>query len=173
MKVLKKIFKFLGIALLSFVLLIVVFLFGIKIWNHIAMNSEKEMLADHPGTTVEVDGQNMNIYVEGEGTHTLVFMAGWKCPSPMYSFKPLYSQLSDDYRCVVIEKFGAFFGMNRFLMSVSEFEGYTDEEMWVESHHNIVNASSNGQYVQLECGHNVYEYEADRIAGDIKSFLGE
>ena len=315
MKVLKKTFKILGIALLSFVALIVVFLFGTKIWNHIAMNSEKEMLADHPGISVEVDGSNMNIYVEGEGDHTLVFMAGWKCPSPMYSFKPLYSQLSSDYRCVVIEKFGygfsdgfdgmrdfdtilrqdrealkkagiegpyvlcahslsgleaelwaqkypdeveaiigldmcvggcfdpvedtkdcatqnkidkfgAFFGMNRFLMSISEFEGYTEEEiklyiavgcknlgndtaqremegivavfdeinsmplpavptiqyvsgvnkdneMWVDSHHNIVNASSNGKYVQLECGHKVYEYEADRIAGDIKSFLGE
>ena len=315
MKVLKKIFKFLGIALLSIVALIVVFLFSIKIWNHIAMNSEKEMLADHPGISVEVDGCNMNIYVEGEGDHTLVFMAGWKCPSPMYSFKPLYSQLSGDYRCVVIEKFGygfsdgfdgmrdfdtilrqdrealkkagiegpyvlcshslsgleaelwaqkypdeveaiigldmcvggcfdpvedtkdcatqnkidkfgAFFGMNRFLMSISEFEGYTeeeiklyiavgcknlgndtaqremegivavfdeinsmplpdvptiqyvsgvnkDDEMWVDSHHNIVNASSNGKYVQLECGHNVYEYESVRIAEDIKSFLGE
>ena len=55
MKVLKKTFKILGIALLSFVALIVVFLFGIKIWNHIAMNSEKEMLADHPGISVEVD----------------------------------------------------------------------------------------------------------------------
>lgn len=313
--VLKKIFKFFGVALLSIVILTVVFLFGVKIWNHVAMKGEEELLADHPGISVEVDGQNMNLYVEGEGNHTLVLMSGWKAPSPMYAFKPLYSRLSDDYRCVVIEKFGygfsdeydgprdfdtilrqdrealqkagiegpyvlcahslsgleaelwtqmypdeieaiigldmcvggcfdpvedtkdcatqnalddvaAFFGINRFLMSISEFEGYTDEEikryiavgcknlgndtaqremegtvavfdeinsmpmptvptiqyvsgvnkddeMWVGSHQNIVNASTNGRYVQLECGHNVYDYEADRIAEDIKLFLGE
>ena len=314
-KVLKKIIKFFGIALLSIVILITIFLFGVKIWNHVAMKGEEEMLAQHPGTCVEVDGHNMNLYIEGEGDHTLVFMSGWKATSPMYAFKPLYSRLSDDYRCVVIEKFGygfsdeydgprdfdtilrqdrealqkagiegpyvlcahslsgleaelwaqmypdeveaiigldmcvggcfdpvedtkdcatqnalddvaAFFGINRFLMSISEFEGYTDEEikryiavgcknlgndtaqremegtvavfdeinsmpmptvptiqyvsgvnkddeMWVGSHQNIVNASTNGKYVQLECGHNVYDYEADRIAEDIKLFLGE
>ena len=314
-KVLKKIIKFFGIALLSIVILITIFLFGVKIWNHVAMKGEEEMLAQHPGSCVEVDGHNMNLYIEGEGDHTLVFMSGWKATSPMYAFKPLYSRLSDDYRCVVIEKFGygfsdeydgprdfdtilrqdrealqkagiegpyvlcahslsgleaelwaqmypdeveaiigldmcvggcfdpvedtkdcatqnaledvaAFFGINRFLMSISEFEGYTDEEikryiavgcknlgndtaqremegtvavfdeinsmpmptvptiqyvsgvnkddeMWVGSHQNIVNASTNGKYVQLECGHNVYDYEADRIAEDIKLFLGE
>ncbi|MBR3278354.1 MAG: alpha/beta hydrolase [Lachnospiraceae bacterium] len=312
-KVLKRIFKFIGVALLSFVVLIMLFLFGVKIWNHIAMKSEEELLANHPGTCVEVDGHNMNLYIEGEGEHTLVFMSGWKCTSPIYSFKPLYSKLSGNYRCVVIEKFGygfsdefdglrdfdtilrqdrealqkagiegpyvlcahslsgleaelwaqkypeeveaiigldmcvggcfdpvedtkdcatqnkidkfgAFFGMNRFLMSISEFEGYTDEEiksyiavgcknlgndtaqremegivavfdeincmplpnvptiqyvsgvnkndeMWVGSHQNIVNASTDGNYVQLECGHNVYEYESERIAKDMKEFI--
>lgn len=104
MKVLKKILKVLGIALLSFVALIVVFLFGIKIWNHIAMNSMP--LPDVP---------------------TIQYVSG----------------------------------VNK------------DDEMWVDSHDNIVNASSNGKYVQLECGHNVYEYESVRIAEDIKSFLGE
>lgn len=314
MKVLKKVFKFLGIVLLSFVLLIVAFLFGVKIWNHIAMKNSEELAASHPGVSVEVDGCNMNLYVEGSGEHTLVFMSGWKCPSPIYSFKPLYSKLSDDYRCVVIEKFGygfsdefdgprdfdtilrqdrealqkagiegpyvlcahslsgleaelwaqkypeeveavigldmcvagcfdpvedtkecvtqnkidkfgAFFGINRFLMSISEFEGFSedeiklyiyagcknlgndtaqremegtarvfdeinsrplpavptiqyvsgvnkDDELWVGSHRNFVNASTDGKYVQLECGHNVYEYEAERIAGDVKAFIG-
>ena len=311
----KKFLKVAGIVLLSIVMLTVLFLFGIKIWNHVAMSGEKELLQNHPGVSVEVDGHNMNIYTEGQGDHTLVFMSGWKVPSPIYEYKPLYSKLSDEYRCVVIEKFGygfadefdgtrdfdtlvrqdrealkkagiegpyvlcahsmsgfeaelwaqkypeeveaiigldmciggcfdpiedtkscekqnkidgvaAFFGANRFLMSISEFEGYTeeeiklyiavgcknlgndtaqremegivavfdeinsmplpdvptiqyvsgvnkDDEMWVDSHHNIVNASSNGKYVQLECGHNVYEYESVRIADDIKLFLGE
>lgn len=310
----KKFLKAVGIILLSIVALIVIFLFGVKIWNHIAMSSEKELLEDHPGVCVEVDGQNMNIYTEGEGSHTLVFMSGWKVPSPIYEYKPLYSKLSDDYRCVVIEKFGygfsdefdgprdfdtllqqdrealqkagiegpyvlcahslsgfeaelwaqkypeeveaiigldmclggcfdpvedtqssekqnnidkvgAFFGINRFLMSISEFDGLTDEEiklyiavgckklgnstasrecegienvfneiksaplpdvptiqyvsgvnkdkeLWVNSHREFVNASSDGRYVQLECGHYVHNYESDRIAQDIKDFIG-
>ncbi len=32
--------------------------------------------------------------------------------------------------------------------------------------------SANGKYVQLECGHYVYEYEAESIAEDVKEFLG-
>ena len=309
----KKAFKVMGIVLISFIILIVVFLFGIKIWNHVAMGSEKKLLLNHPGTCVQVDGRNMNIYVEGEGDHTLVFMSGWKVPCPIFEYRPLYSKLSDEYKCVVIEKFGygfsdeydgdrdfdtlvrqdrealkkagiegpyvlcahslsgfeaelwaqkypaeveaiigldmclagcfdpaedvknsekqnqldkiaAFFGANRFLMSISEFEGLSDEEiqlyiavgcknlgndtaareaegivavfdeinaappsnvptiqyvagvnkkkeLWVASHQSFVNASTNGKYVQLECGHYVHNYESERIAKDIKAFL--
>ncbi len=311
----KKFFKIIGIILLIILILFVAFLFGIKIWNHIAMAGEKELLKNHPGTEVEVDGHNMNIYIEGEGDHTLVFMSGWKVPCPIYEYKPLYSKLSDEYRCVVIEKFGygfsdeydgerdfdtlvrqdrealqkagiegpyvlcahslsgfeaelwaqeypeeveaiigldmclggcfdpaedvqssekqnkldkvgAFFGINRFLMSISEFEGLSegdiklyiavgcknlgnntaarecegivnvfdeinsvqlpnvptiqyvsgvnkDKELWVNSHQDIVNASVNGLFVQLDCGHYVHNYESERIAQDIKEFIGE
>ena len=310
----KKVFKFIGIALLSIVILIVLFLFGVKIWNHIAMSSETELLQNHPGECVEVDGHNMNIYTEGEGSHTLVFLSGWKVPSPIYEYRPLYSRLSDSYRCVVIEKFGygfsdnfdgardfdtllrqdrealqkagiegpyvlcphslsgfeaelwaqkypeeveavigldmclggcfdpaedtkssktqntidkigAFFGINRFLMSISEFEGLSkeeirqyialgcknlgndtaarecdgivdvfkeiesaplptvptiqyvsgvnkDNELWVNAHQEFVNASQNGRYVQLDCGHYVHNYESERIASDIKELIG-
>lgn len=309
----KKFLKVTGIVLLSLVMLIVVFLFGVKIWNHIAMNNEKELLQNHPGVSVEVDGRNMNIYTEGEGDHTIVFMSGWKVTSPIYEYKPLYSKLSSDFKCVVIEKFGygfsddfdgprdfdtlvrqdrealkkagiegpyvlcahslsgfeaelwaqkypeeveavigldmcvggcfdpvedtqssksqnkidkvaSFFGANRFLMSISEFEGLSDEDiklyiavsckshgnntvarecegivdvfdeisknplpsvptiqyisgtnkdkaLWVDSHKEIVNASVNGKYVQLECGHYVHNYESERIAKDIKELL--
>ena len=114
----KKFLKVAGIVLLSIVMLTVLFLFGIKIWNHVAMSGEKELLQNHPGVSVEVDGHNMNIYTEGQGDHTLVFMSGWKVPSPIYEYKPLYSKLSDEYRCVVIEKFGYGFA--------DEFDGSRD-----------------------------------------------
>lgn len=315
MSKMKKILKVIGVTILCVVILIVAFLFGMKIWNHIAMAGEKELLQTHPGISVEVDGRNMNIYVEGEGNHTLVFLSGWKVPSPIYEYKPLYTKLSDEYRCVVIEKFGygfsdnydgdrdfdtlvrqdrealeksgiegpyvlcahslsgleaelwavqypeeveaiigldmnlagcydpneaiksgqkqnkldkigAFFGINRFLMSVSRFEGLSDEEialyiavgsknlgndtaqreiegiskvfdeinnsslptvptiqyvsgvnkdneLWVKAHQKIVNSSQNGLFVQLECGHYVHNYESERIAEDIKEFIGK
>ena len=48
----------------------------------------------------------MSIYTEGEGDHTLVFMAGSATVSPILEYKPIYSLLSDDYKVVVIEKFG-------------------------------------------------------------------
>ena len=309
----KKVLRIFGIVLLGFVLLFVAFLFGIKIWNHVAMKGEKELLQNHPGTRVEVDGSSMNLYVEGEGAHTLVFLSGWKVPCPIFEYRPLYSKLSDEYRCVVIEKFGygfsdgfdgprdfdtlvrqdrealqkagmegpyvlcahslsgfeaelwaekypeeveaiigldmclagcfdpaedstssetqnkldrigAFFGINRFLMSISEFEGLSEEEirqyiavgcknlgnstaareyegiipvfeelsgmplpkaptiqyvsganrekeLWVTAHRKFVEASQNGKYVQLECGHYVHNFESDRIAREVKELL--
>lgn len=58
------------------------------------------------GKLVETDGNNMNVYVEGEGGHTLVILAGSGIASPVLEYKALYSRLSDKYRVVVIEKFG-------------------------------------------------------------------
>ena len=55
---------------------------------------------------VEVDGNNMSIYVEGTGDTTLVFMSGGGTCSPILDFKSLYSLLSNKYRIVVVEKFG-------------------------------------------------------------------
>ena len=58
------------------------------------------------GQLVEIDGKNMNIYIEGSGERVLVFMAGANTPAVIYDFKPLYNLLSDEYKVVVIEKFG-------------------------------------------------------------------
>ena len=104
--IIKKVLKVIGRVLLGILAVFVAFLIFVKIWNEIAMSREKELLTDHPGEFVEVDGRNMNIYLEGDGEHTIVFMSGWGTESPIYDFRPLYSKLSDEYTCVVIEKFG-------------------------------------------------------------------
>lgn len=46
-----------------------------------------------------------------------------------------------------------------------------DKALWADSHKEIVNASVNGKYVELECGHYVHNYESERIAKDIKELL--
>ena len=46
-----------------------------------------------------------------------------------------------------------------------------ENELWVSTHQDIVNASINGRFVQLDCGHSVHKYETERIAEDIKEFL--
>ena len=102
----RKLLKIIGRVLLGIVAFLVLFLIVVKIWDVIAISREKELLAEHPGEFVEVDGHNMNIYTLGNGDHTIVFMSGWGTESPIYDFRPLYSKLSDDYRCVIIEKFG-------------------------------------------------------------------
>lgn len=48
----------------------------------------------------------MSVYTEGDGDKTLVFMSGGGTCSPILDFKSLYSLLSNDYKIVVVEKFG-------------------------------------------------------------------
>ena len=55
---------------------------------------------------MNVAGNSMKIYTEGEGDVTLVFMSGCGTCSPVLDFKSLYSLLSDDYKIAVVEKFG-------------------------------------------------------------------
>ena len=258
----------------------------------------------------------MNIYVQGDGEHTIVFMSGWGTESPIYDFRPLYSKLSDDYKCVVIEKFGygfsdeidgerdfdtilrqdrealekmgiegpfilcphslsgleatlwaqkypeeveaivgldmssanyaglaeikegfaqktaitvnkivRFSGINRFLMSISEFDAtYTDEELrqykalvcrnqandtvcrendaigevceeinatalpntptlqfvstynsnyeyWKSTHQELVDASTYGKLIELDCDHYLHQFESERIAEEMRDFI--
>ena len=311
----KKVFKIIGRALLVILAVLAAFLVFVKIWNEIAMSREKEILKDNIGEFVEVDGHNMNIYVEGDGEHTIVFMSGWGTESPIYDFRPLYSKLSDDYMCVVIEKFGygfsdeiegkrdfdtilrqdrealekmgiegpfilcphslsgleaelwaqkypdeveaivgldmssanydglaaikesfaqksmininkivKFSGINRFFMTISEYEGYSDEEIkqytalvcknmandtvcrendaigsvceeinasalpstptlqfismqnsnyeyWKSTHQELVDASTYGKLIELDCGHYLHQFESERIAEEMNDFI--
>ena len=75
-------------------------------YNKAALVREAELLKRPLGQMVEVDGRKMCVYVQGEGDRTLVFLSGSGTVSPILDFKSLYSLLSDDYRIVVIEKFG-------------------------------------------------------------------
>ena len=87
--IVKKVLKIIGRLLLGILAIFLAFLIIVKIWNEIAMSQEKELLENHPGEFVEIDGRNMNIYVEGDGDHIIVFMSGWGTESPIYDFRPL------------------------------------------------------------------------------------
>ena len=93
------------------VLIIILFLF-ISLINHKIRSSNEKSLLTPLGEMVEVDGNKMSIYIEGEGEKTLVFMSGGGTCSPILDFRSLYTLLSDDYRIVVVEKFGYGFSDN-------------------------------------------------------------
>lgn len=93
-------------TLTCIVLIPVILLTVLCIYHQISLSKERSIITHMAGQFVQVDGQNMNVYTEGEGDKTLVFLAGFGTPSPILDFKPLYSRLSDKYRIVVIEKFG-------------------------------------------------------------------
>lgn len=97
----KKIMKFIIILVVSLnVVLIVLYI------NHRIQLNKEEDLKTPLGKLVEVDGHNMSVYVEGNGEKTIVFMSGGGTCSPILDFKSLYSLLSDDYKIVVVERFG-------------------------------------------------------------------
>lgn len=75
------------------------------VYHRYSLKAEKK-LREPLGQLIDINGNNMSIYVEGSGSKTLVFLSGGGTCSPILDFKSLYSLLSDDYRIVVVEKFG-------------------------------------------------------------------
>lgn len=100
----KKIKKCMEVISVLVIVLIVV-LVASYINHKIQLNKEEE-LKTPLGKLVEVDGHQMSVYVEGNGAKTIVFMSGGGTCSPILDFRSLYSTLSDDYKIVVVEKFG-------------------------------------------------------------------
>ena len=91
--------------ILSILGLLAAFLLFSFIRHRILLAKEKNILTP-PGQMVDVDGHNMHIYSIGEGDKTLVLMAASGTVCPSLDFKNLYSGLGDNYRVIVVEKFG-------------------------------------------------------------------
>ena len=125
---------------------------------------------------------------------------------------------------ISLNKVVKFSGINRFLMAISEFEGYSEEELkqytalvcknlandtvcrendaigkvceeinaaalpstptlqfistynsdyayWKSTHQELVDASTYGKLIELDCGHYLHQFESERIAGEMKEFI--
>ena len=89
-------------------------------YNRAALAREASF-REHPlGQMVEIDGHRMCVHAQGEGARTLVFLSGSGTASPILDFKGLYSLLSDDFRTVVIERFG--YGFSDVVSTERSFE---------------------------------------------------
>ena len=87
-------------------LIITISILLIFVLFHQIMLKVEEPLRAPLGQLVEVDGHKMSVYTEGTGDKTLVFLSGSDTPSPILDFKSFFSLLSDEYRIVVVERFG-------------------------------------------------------------------
>ena len=92
-------------VLLWIVAIIVILILICFVYHRYRLKAEKK-LREPLGQLIDINGNNMSIYMEGSGSKTLVFLSGAGTCSPILDFKSLYSLLSDDYRIVVVEKFG-------------------------------------------------------------------
>ncbi|WP_285398844.1 alpha/beta hydrolase [Lysinibacillus sp. fls2-241-R2A-57] len=98
----KKIFKKIGIYFFAFML------FGLSvifIYHQYELSKESDVL-ENKGTIVEVDHNKMNVYTEGDGEDTYVFMAGSGIAAPIYDMKGLYSKFSQEHKIAVVERAG-------------------------------------------------------------------
>ena len=98
MKILKKS----ALVLLGFLIL---FLVGTFIFHRISLEKEQASLAPM-GKTVLVNGHKINVYVEGKGSETIVFLSGAGIASPILDFKNLTDSLSKKFKIVVVERAG-------------------------------------------------------------------
>ena len=98
MKILKKWF----LGFLSFILL---FLLATFIFHRISLEKEKASLTPM-GQQVLVNGHQINIYVEGDGSETIVVLSGAGIASPILDFKEVSESLSKRYKVVIVERAG-------------------------------------------------------------------
>ena len=91
-----------SLGLLSFILL---FLLATFIFHRISLEKEQASLTP-VGQQVFVNGHQMNVYVEGDGPETIVFLSGAGIASPILDFKNVSDSLSKKYKVVIVERAG-------------------------------------------------------------------
>lgn len=88
-----------------FIAVIFIGLVAIASYDRYQLSKESKLL-DTNGTLVEVDHQKINVYTEGNGQDTYVFMAGSGVAAPIYEMKGLYRKFSQGHKIAVIERAG-------------------------------------------------------------------
>ena len=96
--------KFKQFSWIIFVVLIL-FLGGTFGFHQLSLQKENKLLVPI-GKKVVVNGHQMNVYVQGEGSETIVFLSGAGIASPILDFKNLTDSLSKKYKIVVVERAG-------------------------------------------------------------------
>lgn len=96
--------KFKQFSWIIFVVLIL-FLGGTFGFHQLSLQKESKLLMPI-GKKVVVNGHQMNVYIKGEGSETIVFLSGAGIASPILDFKNLTDSLSQKYKVVVVERAG-------------------------------------------------------------------
>ncbi|MDG3075373.1 alpha/beta fold hydrolase [Bacillus halotolerans] len=102
MKTLWKVVKIFFGSIGALILLAAISVF---IYHHYQLNKEAALLKEK-GTLVDVDGKKMNVYQEGSGKDTFVFMSGSGIAAPAYEMKGLYSKFSKENKIAVVDRGG-------------------------------------------------------------------
>lgn len=140
-----------AVKVICFIIAVLIVLLLIIYRNHQIRLKKEAALRSPLGQLVEVDGHNMSVYLEGTGDTTLVFMSGGGTCSPILDFKSLYSLLSDEYKIVVVEKFG--YGFSDIVDKSREIDSILEDTRTA-----LTNAGLTAPYVL--CPHSMSGLEA-------------
>ena len=84
---------------------LLLFLGATFVFHQFSLRNESKLLTPI-GKEVTVNGHQMNVYIKGEGSETIVFLSGAGIASPILDFKNLTDSLSKKYKVVVVERAG-------------------------------------------------------------------
>lgn len=85
--------------------LVLLSVMAIFTYHHYQLSNEAKLIKDQ-GTLVDIKNKNINVYEEGRGEETFVFMSGSGIASPVYEMKGLFSEFSKEHKVAVVERAG-------------------------------------------------------------------
>ncbi|MEI4803948.1 alpha/beta fold hydrolase [Bacillus sp. NPDC077411] len=101
----RKLFKVLKNIFVVFIAVILLVAVSVCIYHNYQLSKES-VLMKKKGTLVDFNNKKMNVYNEGSGEDTYVFMSGAGMAAPVYELKGLYSKFSKENKIAVVERAG-------------------------------------------------------------------
>ena len=119
------------------------------------------------GTISKVGNTDINVYTEGSGNVTIIFMAGSGVGCPALEYKPVYKRMSDKYRIAVVEKAG-------YGLSGSATTERTVENLVEESRAALRNLHIEPPYILAPHSYSGFEaiWWANTYPEEVKAVLG-
>ena len=136
------------------------------VFHQFSLRNESKLLTPI-GKQVTVNGHQMNVYIKGEGSETIVFLSGAGIASPILDFKNLSDSLSKKYKVVVVERAGYGF---------SEDSDRSRDVMEVlsETRQALAQAHVSGPYVIIS--HSMASLESlawqEKYPNEVKALIG-
>jgi pimeloyl-ACP methyl ester carboxylesterase len=103
--------KYAKVGIFSIVVVFVIVIYISYFNNKVQLKRELSLLVP-PGKLVEVNNKELHVYGEGEGEVTCVFMSGLGIVASVVEMKPLYKNMSDEYRIAVVDRASYGFSEN-------------------------------------------------------------
>ncbi|WP_242220608.1 alpha/beta fold hydrolase [Bacillus cereus group sp. BfR-BA-01380] len=101
----RNLFKVLKNIFVGFIAVILLVSISVCIYHNYQLSKESALIKSK-GTFVHFNNKKMNVYNEGSGEDTYVFMSGAGIAAPVYELKGLYSKFSKENKIAVIERVG-------------------------------------------------------------------
>lgn len=162
----KRIVKVVLCIVLGFIVVFVLFFFGLFVTNKILSQKEISTIQDY-GEKLTLNDKKINVSLSGDKKNkTIILLPGFATPSPVIDFSELIDELSNDFYVVTIEPFG--YGLSDDTMTERTLENINQEI------HAVIETLNLNDYVLM--GHSISGiYTLDymnRYSDEVSTFIG-